>query len=147
MGTAGRPRKIKSAAEMERLWEEYKANCDNQSVLTHEFSAARAEFVSKELRKKITYTIEGFCVFLKISKNAFYSTYAEDERFRDLVTRIREECEVDARGKFETGQIPSQLSGLWMSRYGYGTNSNVKVGAEELVNDWISGVLEKDGGS
>lgn len=147
MGTAGRPRKIKSAAEMERLWEEYKANCDNQSVLTHEFSAARAEFVSKELRKKITYTIEGFCVFLKISKNAFYSTYAEDVRFRDLVTRIREECEVDARGKFETGQIPSQLSGLWMSRYGYGTNSNVKVGAEELVNDWISGVLEKDGGS
>lgn len=147
MGTAGRPRKIKSAAEMERLWDEYKAYCDNQSVLTHEFSAARAEFVSKELKKKITYTIEGFCVYLKLSKNAFYSTYAEDERFRDLVTRIREECEVDARGKFETGQIPSQLSGLWMSRYGYGTNSNVKVGAEELVNDWISGVLEKDGDS
>ncbi len=147
MGTAGRPRKIKSAAEMERLWDEYKAYCDNQSVLTHEFSAARAEFVSKELRKKITYTIEGFCVYLKLSKNAFYSTYAEDERFRDLVTRIREECEVDARGKFETGQIPSQLSGLWMSRYGYGTNSNVKVGAEELVNDWISGVLGKDGDS
>ena len=147
MGTAGRPRKIKSAAEMERLWDEYKAYCDNQSVLTHEFSAARAEFVSKELKKKITYTIEGFCVYLKLSKNAFYSTYAEDERFRDLVTRIREECEVDARGKFETGQIPSQLSGLWMSRYGYGTNSNVKVGAEELVNDWISGVLGKDGDS
>lgn len=147
MGTAGRPRKIKSATEMERLWDEYKAYCDNQSVLTHEFSAARAEFVSKELRKKITYTIEGFCVYLKLSKNAFYSTYAEDERFRDLVTRIREECEVDARGKFETGQIPSQLSGLWMSRYGYGTNSNVKVGAEELVNDWISGVLGKDGDS
>lgn len=145
MGTTGRPRKIKSAAEMERLWEEYKAYCDNQSVLTHEFSAARAEFVSKELKKKITYTIEGFCVFLKISRNAFYSTYAEDERFRDLVLRVKEECELDARSKFETGQIPSQLSGLWMSRYGYGTNANVKVGAEELVNDWISGVLEKDG--
>lgn len=145
MGTAGRPRKIKSAAEMERLWDEYKAYCDNQSVLTHEFSGARAEFVSRELKKKITYTIEGFCVWLKISRNAFYCTYAEDERFRDVVTRIREECEVDVRGKFETGQIPSQLSALWMSKFGYGTNSNVKVGAEELVNDWISGVLEKDG--
>lgn len=59
-----------------------------------------------------------------------------------MVTRIREECEMDARGKFETGQIPSQLSGLWMSRYGYGVNNNVKVDAEELVNDWISGVME-----
>ncbi len=143
----GRPRKIKTPAEMEKRWEEYKANCDNQSVLTHEFSAARAEFVSKELRKKITYTIEGFCVFLKLSRTAFYDYYASDERFADLVTRIKEECEMDARGKFETGQIPSQLSGLWMSRYGYGTNSNVKVGAEVLVNDWISGVLEKDGDS
>lgn len=141
---AGRPRKIKSAAEMERLWEEYKAYCDNQSVLTHEFSGARAEFVSKELRKKITYTIEGFCVFLKISRNAFYSTYTEDERFRDVVTRIREECEVDVRGKFETGQIPPQLSALWMSKFGYGANANVKVDAEELVNDWISGVLAND---
>ncbi len=147
MGTVGRPRRIKTPAEMEKRWEEYKAYCDNQSVLTHEFSAARAEFVSKELRKKITYTIEGFCVFLKISRNAFYSTYGADEKFLDLVSRIREECELDARGKFETGQIPSQLSGLWMSRYGYGTNSSVKVGAEELVNDWINGVLEKDGGS
>lgn len=142
MGTAGRPRKIKSAAEMERLWDEYKAYCDNQSVLTHEFSAARAEFVSKELKKKITYTIEGFCVFLKLSRTAFYDYYANDDRFADLVTRIREECEMDARGKFETGQIPSQLSGLWMSRYGYGVNNNVKVDAEELVNDWINGVME-----
>lgn len=142
MGTAGRPRKIKSAAEMERLWDEYKAYCDNQSVLTHEFSAARAEFVSKELKKKITYTIEGFCVFLKLSRTAFYDYYASDDRFADLVTRIREECEMDARGKFETGQIPSQLSGLWMSRYGYGVNNNVKVDAEELVNDWINGVME-----
>lgn len=142
MGTAGRPRKIKSAAEMERLWDEYKAYCDNQSVLTHEFSAARAEFVSEELKKKITYTIEGFCVFLKLSRTAFYDYYASDGRFVDLVTRIREECEMDARGKFETGQIPSQLSGLWMSRYGYGVNNNVKVDAEELVNDWISGVME-----
>lgn len=147
MGTAGRPRKIKSPADMEKAWEEYKAYCDNQSVLTHEFSGARAEFVSRELKRKITYTIEGFCVFLKLSRNAFYSTYADADGFRDVVTRIREECEVDVRSKFETGEIPSQLSGLWMSRHGYGTNVNAKVDAAELVNDWINGVLEKDGDS
>lgn len=143
----GRPRKIKTPADMEKLWDEYKAYCDNQSVLTHEFSAARAEFVSKELRKKITYTIEGFCAWLGLIRSAFYQNYASNEKFADVVTRIKEECEVDVRGKFETGQIPSQLSGLWMSRHGYGTNVNAKVDATELVNDWINGVLEKDGDS
>ena len=142
-----RPRKIKTPAEMERLWEEYKAYCDNQSVLTHEFSGARAEFVSKELKKKITYTIEGFCAWLGLIRSAFYQNYVNNERFADVATRIREECEVDVRGKFETGQIPSQLSALWMSKFGYGTNVAAKVDATELVNDWINGVLEKDGNS
>lgn len=140
----GRPRKIKTVAEMERLWDEYKAYCDNQSVLTHEFSQKHGDFVSKELKKKISYTIEGFCVFLKLPRSSFYATYAESEMFRDVVARMREECEVDVRGKFETGQIPPQLSALWMSKFGYGANVNAKVDAEELVNDWINGVLEHD---
>ena len=143
----GRPRKIKTPAEMERLWDEYKAYCDNRPVLTHEFSGARAEFVSKELKKKITYTIEGFCAWLGLIRSAFYQNYASNERFADVVTRIREECEVDVRGKFETGEIPSQLSALWMSKFGYGANVNAKVDAAELVNDWINGVLENDGDS
>lgn len=143
----GRLRKIKTVAEMERLWEEYKAYCDNQSVLTHEFSQKHGDFVSRELKRKISYTIEGFCVFLKLPRSSFYATYAESETFRDVVTRMREECETDVRSKFETGQIPSQLSGLWMSKFGYGTNVNAKVDATELVNDWISGVLESDGNS
>ncbi len=141
---AGRPRKIKSAAEMERLWEEYKDYCDNQSVLTHEFSGARAEFVSAELRKKITYTVEGFCAWLGLVRSAFYQNYANSEKFAGVVQRIHEECEVDVRGKFETGQIPPQLAALWMSKFGYGTNVSAKVDAEELVNDWIGGVMEND---
>ena len=40
---------------------------------------------------------------------------------RYVVTRIREECEADARRKFELQVIPSQLAGLWMSKYGYTT--------------------------
>ncbi len=141
---AGRPRKIKSAAEMERLWDEYKAYCDNQSVLTHEFSGARAEFVSAELKKKITYTVEGFCAWLGLVRSAFYQNYASSEKFANVVQRIHEECEVDVRGKFETGQIPPQLAALWMSKFGYGTNVSAKVDAEELVNDWIGGVMEND---
>lgn len=140
----GRPRKIKTVAEMERLWEEYKAECDNQSVLTHEFSQKHGGFVSADLRRKITYTIEGFCVFLKLPRSSFYATYAESEMFQGAVQRMREECEVDARGKFETGQIPPQLATLWMGNYGYGANIKAKVDAEELVEDWIGGVMEND---
>ena len=117
----GRPLKIKSPEEMERLWEEYKEVCDNQEVLTHEFSSKNSEFVSKELRRSITYTIEGFCVYLGIARSKFYDTYASKKRYGDIVTRIREECEADARRKFELQVIPSQLAGLWMSKYGYTT--------------------------
>ena len=125
-----RPRKITSVQAMEAAWEEYKEYCDNQSVLTHEFSQRSCEFVSANLKKKITYTIEGFCVFIGIARSKFYQTYAEDERYGDLVSRMREECEIDARMKFETGQIPTQLSGLWMSKYGYTTKTDTNVNAD-----------------
>ena len=32
---------------------------------------------------------------------------------------MREECEIDARMKFELGVIDPKLAPLWMSRYGY----------------------------
>ena len=134
----GRPRKIKSVKALEEAWQEYKLRCDNRAVLTHEFSAKNSEFVSKHLKRKITYTIEGFCVFIGLARSKFYETYAEDERYGDMVTRMREECEVDARTKFETGEIPSQLAGLWMSHYGYTTkadnNTEVKTSVQ-IVDD------------
>lgn len=114
-----RPRKIKTPKAMEQAWEEFKQDCDNQQVVTHDFSSKNSEFVTATLRRSITYSIEGFCVFIGISRAAFYEIYSKDDRFIDIVTRIREECEVDARRKFETGQIPTQLAGLWMSKYGY----------------------------
>ena len=117
----GRPLKIKSPEEMEQFWEAYKQECDNQEVLTHEFSSKNSEFVSEKLKRSITYTIEGFCVYMKISRQAFYEYYASKKRYVDIVTRIREECEADARRKFELQVIPSQLAGLWMSKYGYTT--------------------------
>lgn len=125
----GRRSKITSKKKMEELWEAFKDECDNQMVLTHDFSSKNSEFVSQELKRSVTYTIEGFCVFAGISRQAFYKNYASDERYVDIVTRMREECEVDARKKFELQAIPSQLAGLWMSKYGYSTRQDTNVSA------------------
>ncbi len=114
-------------------WEWYKAACDNKKVLTHEFSAKNSEFVSKELTRSVTYTIEGFCANAGISRQAFYETYGNDETFTDIVTRIREACEVDAREKFELGVVPSQLAGLWMSKHGYSTKTDNTVAVTSPV--------------
>lgn len=120
----GRSRKFKNAKALKEAWEAFKAECDSQIVLTHDFSSKNSEFVSKELKRSITYTIEGFCVFADISRASFYEYYADDERYADTVTRMKEECEVDARKKFELQIIPSQLAGLWMSNYGYTTKTD-----------------------
>ncbi len=130
----GRPRKITSVKKLEELWEEYKQNCDNRTVLTHDFSSKNSEFVSAKLQRSVTYTIEGFCVFIGIARSTFYEIYANDEKFSDTVTRMREECEIDAREKFELGIIPSQLAGLWMSNYGYSTKTDsIVTGAIPVV--------------
>ncbi len=115
----GRPRKFKSVKQLQEAWEAYKSECNTQYVLTHDFSAKNSEFVSKKLEKSISYTVEGFCVFAGISRQSFYEHYSKNDKYVDTVTRMREECEVDARKKFELQIIPSQLAGLWMSNYGY----------------------------
>ena len=113
-------------------------------VLTHDFSSKNSEFVSAELRRSVTYTIEGFCVFAGIARQAFYEYYAENERFVDIVTRMREECETDAREKFELGVIPSQLAGLWMSKYGYTTKQDVN--AEVKSSEKLADIMAQIGG-
>ena len=137
----GRPRKIKSVRALEEAWAEYKAYCDNQPVLTHEFDSKHGEFVSAKLTRAITYTIEGFCVYVGLARSKFYETYAEDERYRDTVTRMRDECEVDARRKFELQMIPSQLAGLWMSNYGYTTkaDNSTEVKSKVTIVDDLDG--------
>ncbi len=141
----GRPRIFKSVKQLEETWEAYKNDCDNQMVLTHDFSSKNSEFVSKELRRSVTYTIEGFCVFAKISRSKFYANYADTEKYGDIVTRMKEECEVDARKKFELQVIPSQLAGLWMSRHGYTTNAEKKKSDEsDMVDDWIAATLGQE---
>ena len=97
----------------------------------------------------MTYTIEGFCVFAGISRQAFYKDYADNRRYVDIVTRMREECEIDARMKFETGVIPTQLAGLWMSKYGYTTKQEVtddtaKAAAIKNIENLVKQMHEVD---
>lgn len=139
----GRKRKFNSVKALEEAWEAYKEECDNQMVLTHDFSSKNSEFISKELKRSITYTIEGFCVFAGISRAAFYERYANDKRFADTVTRMREECEVDARSKFELGIIPSQLAGLWMSNYGYSTKTDTSITGVESEKSKLDSLIEQ----
>lgn len=122
-----RPRKFKTEKALSAAWEEYKFWCNNQEVLTHDFSSKNSEFVSAKLKRSVTYTIEGFCAWAGMSRAAFYARYAENESFVDIVTRMREECEVDARMKFELGVIDTKLAPLWMSRHGYTTKTEASV--------------------
>ena len=81
-------------------------------------------------------------MYIGIARSKFYETYADREGYRDIVTRMREESEQDVRRKFETGCIPTQLSGLWMSRYeGYSTKQQIDVNANVTAAD--KALLEK----
>lgn len=129
----GRPRKFKTAKSLTDAWEDYKAWCDTREVTAHAFSAKNSEFVSEKQRRKVTYTIEGFCVWAGIARSNFYDTYSADSRFRDIVTRMKEECEVDARMKFELGEIDTRLAPLWMSKHGYSTKTTEDTQTEGEV--------------
>lgn len=137
-----RPRKFKTPKALSDAWEDYKAWCDSRTVLTHDFSAKNSEFVSAELKRSVTYTIEGFCVWAGISRTAFYEYYASDGRYVDIVTRMREACEVDARHKFELGVIDPKLASLWMGRHGYGIKTEA-VSPDQREDDPITRSLKE----
>lgn len=139
----GRPRKFKSVKALSDAWEQYKVWCDDREVLAHDFSSKNSEFVSAKLKRSVTYTIEGFCVWAGISRSKFYETYASDERFGDTVTRMREECEVDARMKFELGVLDTRLAPLWMSRHGYSTRTETAA-PDKREDDPITAAIKEE---
>jgi hypothetical protein len=150
----GKPRKISSPKRMEELWEEYKEYCDIGPVIeVHEFSAKNSEFCTETRHHPISYTIEGFCVWIEIARSAFYATYASDVKYQDIVSRMKQECEADVRHKFEVGIIPTQLAALWMSKFGYSakqdttskTESHVKVSGKVKVDKVdLSGMTDEE---
>lgn len=138
----GQPRKIKSPEEMEQLWEEYKTYCDSYTTTKTEFSAKEGRFIEGIVKTPITATIEGFCVYIKLARSKFYEHYADNEQYRDIVTRMKFESEQDVRSKFETETIPSKLAGLWMSRYeNYNNKQDINVNGSMSVED--KALLEK----
>jgi hypothetical protein len=131
----GRPRKIATPEILWEKWTEYKALCDNRVVEVTDFSGRNSQHVTTPVKKNVTYTILGFCTkYVGITRDSFYEYYGKNPRFADTVARMRAECEVDAREKFELGVIPTQLAALWMSNYGYSTKlENNVTGAMPVV--------------
>lgn len=119
-----RPR-MYTLEEMKEKWDEYKDACDNNTRKMAKFF--QGEYYTSEIPAPITYTIKGFAVYLGMTEQSYYTTYTEDKEFYELVNMIREEVELDARRKFEMGVIPTQLSGLWMGRYGYTTKTETDI--------------------
>ena len=64
-----RPRRFKTAKALASAWEEYKAWCNDQQVLTHDFSSKNSEFVSARLQRSVTCTVEGFCVWVGMARS------------------------------------------------------------------------------
>lgn len=129
----GRPRKIKSPKALEELWLEYKDYCNNRTVVTTAFSQKSGEFVTAIIPKPVTYNIKGFCNFIGLTERDFYAVYDKDDKFQSVIVRMKEECEVDAREKFENGTLDSRLAGLWMSNYGYTTSTKVEADVSPVV--------------
>lgn len=123
----GRTRKFGSASALEKAWEEFKEYCDKKTVITTAFSPKVGSFVTQEVPHPITYTIKGFCAFVGMTETAFYDLYNKDEKLVLVIARMKQDCEIDAREKFENGTIDSRLAGLWMSHYGYTQKTDAQV--------------------
>ena len=128
-----RKRKFGSAAALEKAWEEYKAYCDGKTVVTTSFSQRSGKFVTAEIPHPITYTIKGFCAFVGMVESGFYDLYDKDPKLESVIARMKQDCEIDAREKFENGTLDSRLAGLWMSNYGYTTKTDTKIDANAGV--------------
>ena len=120
-------RKIESPEQMAELWEQFKEKCDSKTVVRTEFSQKLGKFVTETIPSPVTYTVAGFCVFCGISKKCFYENYNDNPDYGDIVYKINTECESDVREKLENRTIPTQLSGLWMSKFGYATKTESEI--------------------
>lgn len=124
-------RKFKTAAQLRGAWKRYKQYCDEHTVMQRTEEDGRERVI--KLSRPLTYTIEGFCVYNHITRQAFYKTYSCREEFCDVVEQMRDECCVDARKKFETGQLPAKLASLWMSHYGYSSRPTLSDTDTEIL--------------
>ena len=127
-------RTFKTSSDMLKAWEAYKEQCDNATVVQTTFSQKDGKYITEKIPHPITYTLKGFALSAGMTENNFYETYRNKEEFGLVIACMKEECETDARSKFENGTIDSRLAGLWLSRYGYTTNVEQKVDADMTLN-------------
>lgn len=121
----GRPRKIGSPEEMAALWDAYTEFCDNHTKL--QTVVIDGGTIEHEIRAPLTYTIEGFCLFVPITQSAFNDTYRRDPDYKELIELIEEMTHIDARSKFEDGSLNPKLAALWMGRHkGYSTKAETE---------------------
>ena len=139
-----RTRKLKSVEELQRLWKEYKAFCDNYSALISRFWHSKAKFVTSEIVKPITYTIKGFCLYAEIPRATFYEAYSKNESYLDTITRARGDCELDARIKFEVGLISPRLAPLWLG-VNHCYRRPPKVSVNTIADEWVDAVINTCG--
>lgn len=120
--------KFRSAAQLENAWEDYKNWCDTQTVKKVVSTCVNDGEVTKEVVEELaptTYSVKEFAVFCGMTERNFYATYDKDVKFQLVIDKMKSECELDTKRKFENGTLNPKLAGLWMSRWGYGTNQNV----------------------
>ena len=124
-------------------WCDYRKFCDEYTVKRTEFSQKLGVFVTETVPNPITYTIKGFCKYIGMTEANFYKTYDKNSKFESVIARVREECEIDAREKFETGVINSKLAGLWMSNYGYTSKTQSEVSGAVDTSGKLDSILKQ----
>ena len=140
--------------DMEKAWAQYKKRCDEHKITVTMFSAKNSEFVTQRVLKRITYTIKGFCSYNQLSAPSFYQNYLHcrgckkggPSPYAPVIQRIQQECETDAREKFETGELPPMLAGLWMGGFGYSNKvENNLTSGRDKAKDKLDRILDNLG--
>lgn len=143
-----RKRVIPSVKVMAEKWEEFKNACDTKVRVVTSVSKKTGEIVEASMPCPVTYTLKGFCLYVGITEQALNATYWSDPKFFELLSRMKMECEIDAREKFEQGYIDPKLAALWMGHFGYTTKAEAKVDTrledEKSKLDDILDQLKKD---
>lgn len=129
----GRPRKF-TPDEIEKRWEKYKAKCDGNvkkrqvtTTTTDADGTKVKETTVSDVLAPLTYTIDGFCLFLPLSRR-LWADYREDEDYAEICERIEDECKDNARARFEDGTLNTRLAGIWLGRYPeYRTQQETKI--------------------
>jgi hypothetical protein len=123
----GRKKKIPSVRRLEEMWAAYREDCDQRTMKRTDFSPKLGIHVTSEVPAPVSYEIKGFCAYIGMTEQNFYATYNKDPDFESVIARMRQDCENSKREGFEQGRYPSQLAGLWMSRYGYTVRQDTNV--------------------